>query len=152
MTLSADAVALVLAASSFLVALGSFAYTTSKERRAWTDWEAWSAQERQRITTLGEEAMKGQLKAANATIQAQLNEAASQNRKAQAQFAKAMQLARGPAQNQVQALDMAEAPEGGFFPLPSQLGINPEEASVQARQQAQGIDRDVHGWARNGRG
>ena len=40
--------------------------------------------------------------------------------------------------------------DSGFLPLPSEVGINPEEASVQARQQAQGIERDVHGWARNG--
>lgn len=145
MTLQADAVALAISAISFLVALGSAAYTMRNERRAWSDWEAWSATERQRITKIGEEVMSGKMKATAAAIEVQLAEAKSWNMKAQAQVGRAMRAAAR--EEQVQAQE-----DRDFLPLPSQLGIDPEEVAVRQRQAAQGIERDEHGWARNGGG
>ena len=150
MSLHADLVALVLAAIAFLAATGSVIATLRESRRAWRDWETWAASERQRIANFAEDIWNERIKNGIERIDARLDEAQEANQKAQAHFARAIKAAKasGAVEPDPDRSTYDPGPATPKFPLPSQVGIDPEEAATRQRQAAAGIEaapRDRNG-------
>lgn len=129
-----EIVSVALGAVSFVIAIAALGWTALDGRRAWRDWEAWAALQRQMIEKQAGELWENQVKDVLNRLDRRLDEADDKVRRGEATLG-ALKTNMKKLNSAGEAAMPPDSP-APRFPLPQDLGASPQEAAEGVRRAA----------------